>query len=128
MHKYSAFFETLHDERTPTGKLGRGTHYSVLRAVVFSDSMGKPLTAAQFADFAIIWDEDHDERVIEPIEKFYWGWKRFRKAGRARTRFGADHKRGGRGSSGASSPVPPWRRATLSKTKDELLLAIDAGK
>lgn len=72
MRKYSEFFRTLHDEQAPTGSLGRGTHYSILRAVVFSDSVGKPLTEARFADFAVIWDEDHDDRVIEPIEKIYF--------------------------------------------------------
>ena len=25
----------------------------------------------KFCDFAVIWDEDHDERVIEPIEAVY---------------------------------------------------------
>jgi hypothetical protein len=71
MQKYSDFFKTLHDETSPTGHLGRGTHYSVLRAVVFHDARGKPLPEGQFADFAVIWDEDHDPRVIEPIEKIY---------------------------------------------------------
>lgn len=46
LRRYSDFFKTLHDEEAPTGNLGRGTHYSVLRAVVFSDSAGKPLTEA----------------------------------------------------------------------------------
>jgi Bacterial RNA polymerase, alpha chain C terminal domain len=71
MQKYSDFFKTLHDEESPTGYLGRGTHYSVLRAVVFHDAARRPLPKAQFADFAVIWDEDHDVRVIEPIEKLY---------------------------------------------------------
>jgi hypothetical protein len=71
MKKYSDFFKTLHDEQSPTGYLGRGTHYSILRAVVFNDASGSYLPRAQFADFAVIWDEDHDERVIEPIEKIY---------------------------------------------------------
>lgn len=51
--------------------LGRGTHYSVLRAVVFHDPMGRSLPEGQFTDFAVIWDEDHDVRVTEPIEKIY---------------------------------------------------------
>jgi hypothetical protein len=72
MRKYSEFFRTLHDEQAPTGNLGRGTHYSILRAVVFNDSQGNPLPEASFADFAVIWDEDHDERVIEAIEKIYF--------------------------------------------------------
>jgi hypothetical protein len=71
MQKYSDFFQTLHDEQGPTGHLGRGTHYSVLRAVVFHDPTGEPLPRGHFADFAIIWDEDHDVRVMEPIEEIY---------------------------------------------------------
>ncbi len=71
MQTYSDFFKTLHDETSPIGYLGRGTHYSVLRAAVFHDPMGKPLPEGQFADFAVIWDEDHDTRVMEPIEEIY---------------------------------------------------------
>jgi Bacterial RNA polymerase, alpha chain C terminal domain len=71
MQQYSDFFKTLHDETNPTGYLGRGTHYSILRAVVFHDPMGNPLPEGQFADFAVIWDEDHDVRVMEPIEEIY---------------------------------------------------------
>jgi hypothetical protein len=71
MQKYSDFFQTLHDEQTPTGYLGRGTHYSVMRAVTFHDARGKPFIEGQYTDFAVIWDEDHDTRVIEPIEEIY---------------------------------------------------------
>jgi RNA polymerase alpha subunit len=71
MQRYSDFFKTLHDEISPTGYLGRGTHYSVLRAVVFHDALGKPLSQGRFANFAVIWDEDHDVRVMEPIEEVY---------------------------------------------------------
>jgi hypothetical protein len=71
MQKYSDFFQTLHDEKGPTGYLGRGTHYSVLRAVVFHDGAGRILQRAKFHDFAVIWDEDHDSRVMRPIEKIY---------------------------------------------------------
>jgi hypothetical protein len=71
MQTYSDFFKTLHDETNPTGYLGRGTHYSVLRAVVFHDPIGTPLPEGDFTDFAVVWDEDHDLRVIEPIEEIY---------------------------------------------------------
>lgn len=71
MHSYSDYFKTLHDETGPTGYLGRGTHYSVLRAMTFHDPIGKSLPTGQFIDFAVIWDEDHDVRVIEPIEEIY---------------------------------------------------------
>jgi hypothetical protein len=71
MRSYSDFFKTLHDETGPTGYLGRGTHYSVLRAIVFHDPSGRVLPQGQFADFAVIWDEDHDTRVMKPIEEIY---------------------------------------------------------
>lgn len=71
MQTYSAFFKTLHDETSPTGHLGRGTHYSILRAIVFHDPMGRALSRGKFADFAVIWDEDHDVRVVEAIEQIY---------------------------------------------------------
>src|SRR5260370_21913517 len=69
---YSAFFQTLHDEAKPVGKIGRGTHYSILRAQVWQDERLKPLKKGMLADFAVIWDEDHDERVIEVIEWLYF--------------------------------------------------------
>jgi hypothetical protein len=71
MRTYFPFFKTLHDEQGPIGNLGRGTHYSVLRAVVFHDPKGKVLSEGQFTDFAVIWDEDHDSRVMDPIEEIY---------------------------------------------------------
>ncbi|GAB9249573.1 hypothetical protein [Bradyrhizobium diazoefficiens] len=72
MRTYSPFFQTLYDEVAPVGSLGRGTHYSVLRATVFHDVHGRRLPeGAKFADFAVIWDEDHDDRVIQPIERLY---------------------------------------------------------
>ncbi|MEA5467558.1 hypothetical protein [Spirulina sp. 06S082] len=72
MNKYSDFFKTLHDEVQPTGYLGRGSHYSVLRAVVWHDCLQRPLNTAAYLDFAVIWDEDHDTRVIEVIELLYF--------------------------------------------------------
>ena len=71
MRTYSPFFQTLHDETAPVGSLGRGTHYSVCRATVFHDEHGKQLKEAMLLDFAVIWDEDHDERAFVPIERLY---------------------------------------------------------
>jgi hypothetical protein len=65
MIPYSSFLQTLHDEREPVGTIGRGTHYSVLRSVVWHDAKGKLLDTAAFHDFAVIWDEDHDTRIID---------------------------------------------------------------
>lgn len=69
---YSGFFETLHDEKYPVGKLGRGTHYSVFRAATWHDASLFLLPTAQLLDFAVIWDEDHDIRVITVIENLYF--------------------------------------------------------
>lgn len=69
---YSPFFQTLHDETQPVGRLGRGTHYSVLRVPMWQDPWRNPLSQGALLDFAIIWDEDHDERVMEAIEGLYF--------------------------------------------------------
>src|SRR5262245_48555542 len=71
MESYSHFFQTLHDEGSPTGHLGNGTHVSILRAIVFHDPNLMELTTGAFADLAVIWDEDHDTRVIKAIESIY---------------------------------------------------------
>lgn len=65
MRQYSHFFSTLHDEQTAVGKLGRGTHYSVLRTAL----LDKP--EPQWHDFAVVWDEDHDTRIIWVIEQLH---------------------------------------------------------
>jgi hypothetical protein len=70
--RYSPFFQVLHDETKPVGHFGRGTHYSVLRVPIWHDERLEPLSQGELLDFAIIWDEDHDERVIEPIEEMYF--------------------------------------------------------
>ena len=69
---YSPFFQTLHDETRPVGQLGRGTHYSVLRVPIWQDEWLNPLGQASLLDFAVIWDEDHDERVIDVVEALYF--------------------------------------------------------
>jgi len=71
MESYSHFFPTLYDEKSPTGYLGAGTHASILRAIVFHDPALKPLTRGTSTDFAIIWDEDHDTRIIDAVESIY---------------------------------------------------------
>ena len=63
MRTYSPFFQTVHNEVAPVGSLGRGTHYSILRATVFHDEFAKPLEKAKFLDFAVIWDEDHENLI-----------------------------------------------------------------
>lgn len=69
--QYSKLFTCLYDEQRPVGTLGRGTHYSVFRAVEWLDVTRRTLPIPQIHDFAVIWDEDHDERVIEALERIY---------------------------------------------------------
>jgi hypothetical protein len=69
---YSPFFQTLHDEIGPVGDLGRGTHYSVLRVPIWFDECLNRLPQGALLDFAIIWDEDHDERVIPAIAALHF--------------------------------------------------------
>lgn len=68
---YSSLFACLHDEPEPVGHLGRGTHYSIFRSVEWLDVVRAPLAIPQIHDFAVIWDEDHDTRVIEAVEAIY---------------------------------------------------------
>lgn len=71
IRQYSTLFSCLYDEPEPVGSLGRGTHYSVLRSVEWLDVTRHPLALPQIHDFAVIWDEDHDVRVIDAIERIY---------------------------------------------------------
>jgi hypothetical protein len=66
------FFKTLHNETKPVGDFGRGTHYSVMRVPIWRDTLLRPMHQGAMLDFAIIWDEDHDERVLKVIERIYF--------------------------------------------------------
>jgi hypothetical protein len=67
-YSYSQLFSCLYDQREPVGTLGRGTHHSVFRSVTSLDRDLMPLDRPKLHDFAVIWDEDHDERVIPVVE------------------------------------------------------------
>lgn len=69
--KYSNLFSCIYNEQAAVGQLGRGTHYSVFRAVEWLDVLRTPISPAQVHDFTVIWDEDHDTRVIDVIERIY---------------------------------------------------------
>jgi hypothetical protein len=71
IRQYSTYFSCLHDEPEPVGQIGEGTHYSVMRAVEWSDECLTPIKLPQVHDFAVIWNEFHDERVISTIEQIY---------------------------------------------------------
>jgi hypothetical protein len=72
IQSYSPYFSTLHNEPSPIGNLGRGTHYSILRCAEWFDVSLQRISSAQIHDFSVIWDEDHDERVIHAIEQLYF--------------------------------------------------------
>jgi len=69
---YSPFFETLNDGSRAGDKLGNGTHHSVLRVPIWHDESLNPLVQASLLDFAVIWDGDHDVRVMDAIEEMYF--------------------------------------------------------
>lgn len=68
---YSHIFSCLYDEPAPIGRLGRGAHHSIFRSVQWRDISGNPLDKGRIHDFAVIWDEDHDTRVIRAIERLH---------------------------------------------------------
>ena len=68
---YSPLFTTIYDEAQPVGNLGRGTHYSILRAAQPLNYSNKRQKEIQAQDLCVVWDEDHDTRVIEVIEELY---------------------------------------------------------
>lgn len=51
--------------------MGRGTHCSVFRVPEWFDVIGRPVDKALQHDFAVLWDEDHDKRIIPVIERLY---------------------------------------------------------
>lgn len=61
----------LYNEEEPIGTLGRGSHYSVFRVAEWKNVVLEPLNVAETHDFAVIWDEDHDERIFPIIERLY---------------------------------------------------------
>ena len=71
IHQYSTLLSCLYDEQQPIGNLGRGTHYSIFRTVEWLDVNRASVNLPQLHDFSVIWDEDHDERIINVIENIY---------------------------------------------------------
>lgn len=66
--KYSPHLHCIYDEPAPTGRIGRGTHYSVVQALSWHSDKGELRKQADVQNVAIIWDEDHDERIIPCVE------------------------------------------------------------
>lgn len=67
--QYSSLVSTIYNEDAPVGRIGRGSHYSILRATTSYSKTLQLMRTVKIHDFAVIWDEDHDTRVIEVIER-----------------------------------------------------------
>jgi hypothetical protein len=61
----------MYDQREPVGQLGRGSHYSVFRGVHSKSQPPSFGEGADFHDFAVVWDEDHDTRILTVVEEMY---------------------------------------------------------
>lgn len=71
METYSPLFTTLYDQQGPIGDGTIDVHYSVLQAVTWHKVNSGIADRGYHHRFAIIWDEDHDTRVIVCIEEIY---------------------------------------------------------
>lgn len=70
---YSSLLSTIHDEKHPIGNIARGSHYSVFICAQWLNEHLEPdyKYHANTQRFSVIWDEDHDERIIPVIEHAY---------------------------------------------------------
>ena len=68
-HAYSHLFSCLYDQQEPVGAIGRGSHYSVFRSIQWRSLEGAARERGRIHDFAVIWDEDHDERILRVVER-----------------------------------------------------------
>ena len=71
MSQYKTFFKTLYDGVTPADYIGKSTHYTITRCVIWHDHMLAPLKKGKYLDFAIIWNDDHNDLLISFIEDLY---------------------------------------------------------
>lgn len=64
---YSTLLQCLYDQAHPV--VSHYGHYSVFRAIDSRDVTQKPTPVPRIHDFAVIWDDDHDSRIIPVIEE-----------------------------------------------------------
>jgi hypothetical protein len=66
--QYSGFIATRYDQPEPVGELGRGAHYSIFETgPIRADPRDPTFIASQ--QICLVWDEDHDIRVIHVLER-----------------------------------------------------------
>lgn len=64
---YSHLLHCLYDESASINN--RSPHYSVFRGIDCRDINLKPTALPRVHDLAVIWDDDHDERIIPVLEE-----------------------------------------------------------
>lgn len=64
---YSSLFQCLYDQQQPI--VPHYYPYSVFRAIDSRDVTQVPTLEPRVHDFAVLWDEDHDTRVISVLEE-----------------------------------------------------------
>lgn len=65
--EYSSLFRCLYDEQRKGPNLP--FHYSIFRALDCRDVQQAPTALPYVHDFAVIWDDDHDTRIIHVLEE-----------------------------------------------------------
>lgn len=68
---YSDFLSVIYDQNSPIGHIGMGTHYSIFRYPTWLSNTLENYKKPLMHDFCVIWDEDHDIRIMSVIEKIY---------------------------------------------------------
>lgn len=61
---HPSLFSCLHEEPAHSNSLDREVHHSVFRAALGLKLNGVRKNKIYVQDFAVLWDEDHDKRVI----------------------------------------------------------------
>lgn len=70
--QYSKVLYTEYDQPTVIGTLGHGNHYSILSFPQWRGLLNEPeRREVRNQRIGVIWDEDHDTRVIRVIERAY---------------------------------------------------------
>lgn len=64
---YSTFFSCLHDEARQVASCLPA--YSIFRAIDSRDVTRQPTDRPRVHDFCVIWDDDHDTRIIAVLEE-----------------------------------------------------------
>jgi hypothetical protein len=69
--KYSTILACLFDQAGPAIVNGGNPSYSIFRVTQARDQIGQRVDRMTVHDLAIIWDDDHDERVVYALERLH---------------------------------------------------------